>query len=162
MNFNLAAGSTSIITFSFGWTEPTFSGTRAVQQRRYFPVRNVTRTLADFRLTAATCATSLLNGESSTNSKPRKSQKPNASRRGLENRRRAADRLCTGGKCWEFSESMTKGKFALARRMLENVFLSLHLIASNSWRSFVFSFWFSLSFFVVFRISFIFLPPNRR
>jgi len=95
-----------------------------------FPVRNVTRTLADFRLTAATCATSLLNGESSPNSKPRKSEKPKASRAALEKRRRAADRLCTGGKFSEFSEfseSVTKGKFALPRNGCWKMFFFLSI-----------------------------------
>jgi len=35
-----------------------------------------------------------------------------------------------------------------SERMLENVFLSLHLIASNSWRSFVFSLLFRIPYFV--------------
>jgi len=37
-----------------------------------------------------------------------------------------------------------------SERMLENVFLSLHLIASNSWRSFVFSLLFRIPYILYF------------
>lgn len=106
------------------------------------PVRNVTRTLADFRLTAATCATSLLNRE---HERPN-SEKPRAQRK-------------RAGKCEPFGSAQSgnsparegeraetlrracrKGNSLCLNGCWENAILSHLLIASNSWRWFVFSF----------------------